>query len=290
MWRSPGVWFFPLQFVRRSVALLHCIFMSRQRLGQHFLSDSGWQQRILATLPLQSGDCWIEIGAGHGEMTHLLAGGERRVIAIETDPALAASLRGTVEANPAEWPRVEIVNADVLAVDLAHLGTGPFRVYGNLPYYITSPILRRLFVHADRISSIHIVIQLEVAERIVAQPCSRAYGYLSTLCQLYTQPEIVLRLPPGAFRPPPKVTSALVRMVLPGKRFSLGIPPKNESRFLEFIQTCFSQKRKTLRNNLRPFVSPGKIQQTLSACGLRADSRAEQLTLEQFALLFAELQ
>jgi 16S rRNA (adenine1518-N6/adenine1519-N6)-dimethyltransferase len=263
--------------------------MPRQRLGQHFLSDSGWQQRILATLPLQAGDSWIEIGAGHGEMTHLLAGGERRVIAIETDPALAASLSETAEANPSEWPRVEIVNADVLAVDFARMGPGPFHVYGNLPYYITSPILRRLFDNADRISSIHIVIQLEVAERIVAQPGSRAYGYLSTLCQLYTKPGIVLRLPPGAFRPPPKVTSALLQMVLPGKRSSLRIPTKDESRFLEFIQTCFSQKRKTLRNNLRPLIAPGKIQQTLSVCGLRPDSRAEQLTLEQFALLFAQL-
>jgi 16S rRNA (adenine1518-N6/adenine1519-N6)-dimethyltransferase len=174
--------------------------MPRQRLGQHFLSDSGWQQRILATLPLHAGDSWIEIGAGHGEMTHLLAGGERRVIAIETDPALAASLSETAETNPSEWPRVEIVNADVLAVDFARMGPGPFHVYGNLPYYITSPILRRLFDNADRISSIHIVIQLEVAERIVAQPGSRAYGYLSTLCQLYTKPGIVLRLPPGAIQ------------------------------------------------------------------------------------------
>jgi len=223
-------------------------------------------------------------------MTHLLAGDDRRVIAIETDPALAASLRETVEANPSEWPRIEIVNADVLAVDFSRIGPGRFHVYGNLPYYITSPILRRLFEHADRISSIHIVIQLEVAERIVAQPGSRAYGYLSTLCQLYTKPEIVLRLPAGAFRPPPKVTSALMRMALPGKRSSLQIPAKDETRFLEFVQTCFSQKRKTLRNNLRQLVSSGKIQQTLSTCGLRPDSRAEQLTLEQFALLFAELQ
>jgi len=263
--------------------------MARQRLGQHFLSDSGWQQRILATLLLQPGDRWIEIGAGHGEMTHLLAGSERRVVAIETDPVLAASLRETVDANPSEWPRVEIVNADVLAVDFARVGPEPFRVYGNLPYYITSPILRRLFDHADRISSIHVVTQLEVAERIVAQPGSRAYGYLSTLCQLYTKPEIVLRLPPGAFRPPPKVQSALLRMLLPGRRSSLRIPPEDEPRFLEFIQTCFSQKRKTLRNNLRPLVASGKIQQTLSICGLRPDSRAEQLTLEQFALLFAQL-
>src|SRR5262249_42710044 len=140
-----------------------------------------------------------------------------------------------------------------------------------------------------RISSIHVVIQLEVAERIVARPGSRAYGYLSTLCQFYARPEIVLRLPPGAFPPPPKVTSALVRMTLPRARSSIGIPQKDESQFLEFVQVCFSQKRKTLRNNLRSLIPHGGIAQAIVECGLRPDSRAEQLTLGQFALLFAQL-
>jgi 16S rRNA (adenine1518-N6/adenine1519-N6)-dimethyltransferase len=264
--------------------------MARQRLGQHFLADSGWQQRILATLPLKSNEPWIEIGAGHGEMTRLLAAHGRGVFAIETDPPLAAGLQEQVRENPSAWPGVEIVCGDVLGIDLGALTAGPFRVYGNLPYYITSPILHRLFGLADRIASIHIVIQLEVAERIVAHPCSRAYGYLSAACQFYTRPEICLRLPPGAFRPPPKVKSALLRMTTPGERSSLALSANDEARFLKFIQLCFGQKRKTLRNNLRSTTPDDRIQQSLVACRLRPDSRAEQLTLAQFALLFAALE
>ena len=261
--------------------------MARQRLGQHFLADSAWRGRILQTLPGGTNETWVEIGAGHGEMTRLLAAPERHVIAIETDERLAAGLRKATETNPAEWPSVEVVNADVLAIDLAKLAGEEFRVYGNLPYYITSPILTSLFQHADRIKSIHIVIQLEVAARIVARPGSRAYGYLSAVCQYYTRPEILLRIPPGAFRPPPKVASALVRMNLPGERATLEI--SDDAQFLTFVGVCFEQKRKTLRNNLRAFANAERITDALTACGLRPDARAEQLTLAEFAKLFAEL-
>jgi 16S rRNA (adenine1518-N6/adenine1519-N6)-dimethyltransferase len=261
-------------------------------MGQHFLAGLGWQKRIFQTLP-RGPNQWIEIGPGHGEMTHLLASEARRVVAIEADARLAQSLREQVQRTPSAWRGVEIVEGDVLATDIPALVTGPFRVYGNLPYYITSPILHRLFDCADRIASIHIVIQLEVAERIVAKPGCREYGYLSAVCQFYTKPEIVMRLPPGAFRPPPKVTSALVQMTLPGERGSLAIAGAEEKRFLEFIQLCFGQKRKTLRNNLRnglrPVPSDERIQEALALHGIRPDARAEQLTLSQFAGLFAQL-
>jgi 16S rRNA (adenine1518-N6/adenine1519-N6)-dimethyltransferase len=265
--------------------------MARQRLGQHFLGDGGWRQKILATLPRHAGETWVEIGAGHGEMTELLAGDGRRVIAIETDAQLAGRLRERVSSEPADWRGVEVVSADILRADLGSLAGSKFRVYGNLPYYITSPILHHLFRWADQIASIHIVIQLEVAARIAARPGRREYGYLSAACQFYAKPEIVMRIPPGAFRPPPQVTSALVRMTLPGERAGLGIT--DEQRFLEFVQLCFGQKRKTLRNNLRA-VAPDqwtdeRIHEALSAAGLRADARAEQLTLAEFAGLFERL-
>jgi 16S rRNA (adenine1518-N6/adenine1519-N6)-dimethyltransferase len=261
--------------------------MARQRLGQHFLGDAGWRRRILETLPRHPGETWVEIGAGHGEMTELLAGDARRVIAIETDAQLAERLRERVNAEPADWPDVEVVSADILHADLGQLTGGRFRVYGNLPYYITSPILHQLFRWADQIASIHIVIQLEVAARIAARPGRREYGYLSAACQFYAKPEIVMRIPPGAFRPPPRVTSALVRMTLPGERAGLGIT--DEQRFLEFVQLCFGQKRKTLRNNLRAVASDERIHEALGASGVRSDARAEQLTLAQFAALFERL-
>ena len=262
--------------------------MARQKLGQHFLGNPAWQKRILETLPRDPDDVWLEIGSGHGEMTHLLAGRGRRVVSIETDARLAEELRLRIEADPAEWPEVEIVSGDVLQLDLGSLaGGGRFRVYGSLPYYITSPILHRLFDYADQIASIHIVIQLEVAERIAARPGSRDYGYLSVACQFYARPEIIFQIPPGAFSPPPRVTSALLRMSMPGERASL--PVRDEGKFLDFVQRCFSQKRKTLRNNLRAIASDDRIHSALEACALRPDARAEQLSLEQFSSLFAAI-
>jgi 16S rRNA (adenine1518-N6/adenine1519-N6)-dimethyltransferase len=262
--------------------------MARQRLGQHFLADSGWRSRILQTLPRAENETWIEIGAGHGEITRLLAAPQRRLVAIDTDERLANGLRAAVASHPDEWPGVEVVCGDVLALDLGKLAGGEFRVYGNLPYYITSPILAHLFRYADRIRSIHIVIQLEVAARIVAKPGSRAYGYLSAVCQFYARPEILLRISPGAFRPPPKVASALLRMDLPGERAKLAI--LDEARFLKFVGVCFGQKRKTLRNNLRARADGGRIDAALAACSLRSDARAEQLSLAEFAALFEKLQ
>jgi len=264
--------------------------MSRQRLGQHFLHDIGWRKRILATLPLAPNQTWIEIGPGHGEMTQLVVGENRRIIVIETDQRLAEGLKAARDADPNQWPGLEIVTADVLATDIGELTTAKIHIYGNLPYYITSPILHHLFRWAAQIASIHIVIQVEVAERIAAHPNVRDYGYLSVLCQFYAQPKIALRIPPGAFRPPPKVKSALVGMTLPGAQANLNITGEaNEKHFLEFVQTCFSQKRKTLRNNLLAISSDKKIHEALAAAQLRPDARAEQLTLPQFAALYSQL-
>lgn len=257
--------------------------MSRQKLGQHFLSNPTWRQRIAQTLPAATDSTWLEIGAGHGEMTEFLAERGGRVIAIETDPTLASALRDRFVASA----NVKIVESDILSVNLAALTPNRFRVYGNLPYYITSPILAHLFRFVAQIESIHIVIQLEVAQRIVASPHHREYAYLSALCQYFTRPEIVLRIPPGAFRPPPKVHSALVAMQLPGERAHLSIA--NDDAFLEFLRHSFAQKRKTLRNNLKSIFTDEQIAAALAACKLTANSRAEELSLVQFAELFRAL-
>ncbi len=261
--------------------------MARQRMGQHFLASLAWRKKILETLPRAANETWIEIGAGHGEMTQLLAEPGRRLIAIEADSRLAESLKAHVSSDPERWPGVEVVAGDVLQLDLRSLAGSTFRVYGNLPYYITSPILFQLFGYADQITSIHTVVQWEVATRIVARPGRREYGYLSAVCRFYTQPELVLRVPPAAFRPPPRVTSALVCMTLPGERATLAV--SDEKRLLDFVQTCFVQKRKTLRNNLRAIAPDARIQAALIAAGLRPDVRAEQLSLAQFAALFVNL-
>jgi 16S rRNA (adenine1518-N6/adenine1519-N6)-dimethyltransferase len=274
--------------------------MARQKMGQHFLGDAGWRKRILENLRLQPGQTWVEIGPGHGEMTRMLAGDGRRVIAIEADRVLAHGLETEINGAPEEWKGVEVVTSDVLVADVgaivdgatadaAHAagGGGTFSVYGSLPYYITSPILHHLFRWAERIASIHIVIQLEVAERIAARPGSRDYGYLSTVCQFYARPKIAFRIPPGAFRPPPKVQSALVEMALPGEGAALGI--REPDKFFGFLSLCFTQKRKTLRNNLLGVTSDERIHEALEQTGVRSDARAEQLTLAQFAAIFKSI-
>ena len=258
--------------------------MSRQRLGQHFLADAGWRARIRESLRPEPDDLWVEIGAGHGEMTRELAASAARVVAIEMDAQLVETLR----ALASEKPNIEVAAADVLKVDLACLlGNRRVRIYGNLPYYITSPILHRLFEHAWRIASIHVVIQLEVAARLAARPGRRDYGYLSVATQYFTRPEIVFRIPPGAFRPRPKVASALVAMSLPGAGERLHVT--DEAAFLGFVQSCFAQKRKTLANNLRAVAPPQRVAEALAAAALGPKARAEELTLPQFAALFREM-
>lgn len=263
--------------------------MSPQRLGQHFLKDAAWRERILRALPLPasagaSDELWLEIGAGHGEMTRELARRVARLMAIEVDAKLLPGL----ERLATELGNVTLVPGDVLALDLAQVTGGePFHAYGSLPYYITSPILMRLFEHAERLRSVSVVVQLEVAARITARPGRREYGYLSAVTQFYTQPEIALRLPPGAFQPRPKVASALVRMRLPGQRAKLAV--RDEAAFLRFVGYCFAQKRKTLLNNLRPHFAAARIADALAAARLKPQARAEELTLAQFARLFGEL-
>jgi len=172
-----------------------------------------------------------------------------------------------------------------LTTDLASIAAGNrIRIYGNLPYYITSPILHHFFQCAPLIDEIHIVIQLEVAQRLTAPPGSKSYGYLSVLTQFYARPDLALRIPRGAFRPPPEVDSALVSMRLPGEDSQLKLA--DESAFLEFVKACFAQKRKTLANNLRGIHNPARTREILKNLQLREDARAEQLSVKELAAVF----
>jgi 16S rRNA (adenine1518-N6/adenine1519-N6)-dimethyltransferase len=268
--------------------------MARQRLGQHFLADLHWREEIARAirvsphstvlLPRDDQHCWIEIGSGHGEMSqHLLATGDP-VHAIEIDPKFHPGLRHLAK----QFPNLNVVPGDILTADLAAIAAGRrIRIYGNLPYYITSPILHHLFTFADIIDEIHIVIQTEVGHRVAAQPGTSDYGYLSVVTQFYTRPEFVFEIPRAAFAPPPEVTSALVTLRLPGERAKLALG--DPSRFLEFVKLCFSKKRKTMVNNLRALAKPDAVREALASLNLRPDARAEQLTVAQFAALHALL-
>src|ERR1700688_1152537 len=286
--------------------------MSRQPLGQHFLADVYWREEIarairvsprsevaVAAAAEQADFCWVEIGPGHGEITEYLVATGATVHVIEVDQFLIGNLNRLKKNNP----NLDVICGDILETDLAAVANGKrMRIYGSLPYYITSPILHHLFRFAELIEEIHVVVQTEVAERMAAEPGSKAYGSLSVATQLNSRPELVLEIPRAAFTPPPEVGSTLVTLRLPGGwgelRRSGFLEEVNKSgqqkieaeeEFLEFVKLCFSKKRKTLVNNLRELAEPDEVRKALGAVGLRPDARAEQISISNFAALYATL-
>jgi 16S rRNA (adenine1518-N6/adenine1519-N6)-dimethyltransferase len=264
--------------------------MSRVRCpkwGQHFLKDQSVCRKIVDSLSLQPGDLVIEIGAGRGAMTRLLADRAPRLVAIEIDQGLAEKL--TYEFS--HMPQVEILRADILQIDFSSLlkrhNAQRCYVFGNLPYYITSPILNRLFDSRASIRHMTLLMQREVAARVTATAGSRAYGYLSVLVQTSAEPRITMAVPPGAFSPPPKVQSALVDFLM-AARFP-GWDDKTYRAFLEFARLCFQRKRKNLLNNLAPRYSRGDVQRALEAHGLGPRTRAEELDVGELVRLFDAL-
>lgn len=229
-------------------------------------------------------------------MTEFLARSGVPVHVIELDESLIGHLNRLKKT----LPNLEVICEDVLQSDLQLIARGRrMRVYGSLPYYITSPILHHLFKFAELIDEIHVVVQTEVAERMAAEPGSKAYGYLSVVTQLNARPELVLEIPRAAFGPPPEVGSTLVTLRLPGEWATLrrnGLLPTgnagsagDQEMFLDFVKSCFSKKRKTLVNNLRSNWPPEEIRAALTSLGLRNDARAEQISISNLAALHATL-
>jgi 16S rRNA (adenine1518-N6/adenine1519-N6)-dimethyltransferase len=255
----------------------------RAHLGQVFLADRSVERRILGALTLSEQDAVLEIGAGPGNMTALLAGAAEKVLAVELDPKWAAALRERFAGNG----RVTVIEADILQLAIDELaraaGRERIRVFGNLPYYITSPCLLHLFRYHFVIDEIVVMVQHEVAERIVAEPGSREYGLFSVACRYYTQPSLLFTIPPSAFRRPPRVNSALVRMTVAPRRKSLGI--EDEERFWRWMRAAFAQKRKTLVNNWKGLCDADRLRAAMARQGIDPQARAESLSLEQLAAL-----
>lgn len=245
-----------------------------RRLGQHFLARKSVLDNIAEAACEQDAPLVIEIGAGRGALTESLLERAQRVIAIEVDPILVHYLRQKfADAIAAE--RLTIIEGDVLKTDLSQWGPAP--VVGNLPYYITSPILERTFGTKTATQAVFLM-QAEVATRVCAGPKSRDYGYLSAVAQVQSHVERLFEVPAAAFRPPPKVESAIVRFTPrdPVADFGVADVPK----FLRFAGVCFRQKRKTLRNNLVA-AYPKEIVDALPEARLRA----EQLSVAELARL-----
>lgn len=245
-----------------------------RRLGQHFLARTSVLEKIAAAATPLPGLTVIEIGPGKGALTHFLLPRASRVIAIELDQVLIHYLQEKFRGDD----RLTVIHADVLQTDLS--AWGEVSVAGNLPYYITSPIVERVLGLRSLLRSAVFLVQKEVGLRICAEPGSRDYGYLSVQCQLLSQPRYLATVPPGAFRPPPKVDSAIVQLT-----------PRPEpliddaQAFLSFAALCFHQKRKKLRNKLA-----GVYPLDLVDCKPEAGLRAEQLSVEQMIGLYRRLQ
>jgi 16S rRNA (adenine1518-N6/adenine1519-N6)-dimethyltransferase len=251
----------------------------RKSLGQHFLSDPRILTRIVDTLNPTRDETVVEIGPGRGAMTELLKDRARSVIAIEYDRALAAMLRDRYADS-----NVRVIEADVLATDLGSAAGGPYALIGNVPYYITTPILFHA-LRPPRATRAVYLVQLEVAERMRATPGSKEYGALTVNLQAVAGVELVFRVPRGAFQPPPRVESAVVRVV-PLKQPL--VTPDEEQGFRGFVQSVFGMRRKQMRRVLRGILggAASAAELHLERARVDPDSRPETLEPAQFAALY----
>ncbi|MGH8042314.1 MAG: 16S rRNA (adenine(1518)-N(6)/adenine(1519)-N(6))-dimethyltransferase RsmA [Rudaea sp.] len=251
----------------------------RKRFGQHFLHDPGILHRILDCVAPQRGEHLVEIGPGEGALTLPLLRAAGKLTAIELDRDLIEPLREKARGVG----ELTILNADVLTVDFSALAQGTLmRIVGNLPYNISTPILFHCLNHAEAMADMHFMLQKEVVERMAAAPGSKVYGRLSVMLQLRCSVEPLLRVPPGAFRPPPKVDSAVVRLVpLPAAQLT----DVNADLLARIVRAAFGQRRKTLSNALSGIANADDM----TAVGIDPRSRAEQLPAQAFVALARQL-
>lgn len=251
-----------------------------KKLGQNFLIDAAIVRGIVAAAHIEAGDRVLEIGPGIGTLTQGLAEAGAEVCAVELDKKLPAVLRETLKA----YPSVRIVPGDILKVNIPEImGEQPFKVVANLPYYITTPILMALLEQRLPITEMVTMVQREVAERMTAAPGSKAYGALSVAIQYFTEPKIVLDVPPKSFLPPPEVMSVVIACRV---REQPAVAVKDERLFFRVVRAAFGQRRKTLMNALRGggFLRE-QVRDALERSGIDPTRRGETLSLLEFARL-----
>ncbi len=259
---------------------------AKRHLGQNFLSGSHYPDRILKAVAPAAGETIVEIGPGHGALTAGLVESGARVIAIELDSDLVPALNQRFASNE----NFSLIQADAMEVDICGL-VGPgssARVVANLPYYISTPILQRLIAQRSCITEMTLMLQREVVDRLTAPPGGKEYGYLTVLAGLYCRAERLFDVPPGAFRPAPKVHSSVIRLsVLDRPSAAVG----DDKFLLEVASSIFGQRRKTVLNNLRASrtrlgLSGAEMAMlALETAGIDPQRRAETLSIAEIAAL-----
>ena len=251
-----------------------------KKLGQNFLIDSHIVQGIVDAAEINAGDRVLEIGPGIGTLTQGLAEAGANVTAVELDKKLPAVLKETLKG----YDNVKIVPGDILKVNIKEImGEGEFKVAANLPYYITTPILMTLLERHLPITNMVTMVQKEVAERMIAKPDSKAYGALSVAVQYYTEPKIVLDVPPRSFIPAPEVDSVVIACKV---RKTPAVVVTDEKMFFRVVKAAFGQRRKTLANALRGGGFPKeKISPAMEQANIELNRRGETLSLTEFASL-----
>jgi 16S rRNA (adenine1518-N6/adenine1519-N6)-dimethyltransferase len=252
----------------------------KQSLGQNFLVDDNISRKIVQSLSLKADDVVLEIGPGHGALTQHLAGTVRHLIAVEIDQRVVENLRERFDSR-----QTTILHEDFLNIRLDEWQKKyktPLRVVGNIPYHLTSPILFKIFEERTAVCDCTLMMQKEVARRLIQKPGTKEYGILSVFTQFYGVPKLLFTVSPNCFYPKPKVTSAIVQIRMHDK-----LPFRvNEKRFKEVVKTAFGKRRKTLRNSLKylPYEQE-QVEQVLKNFDFPLDKRPERLSVGQFAEL-----
>jgi 16S rRNA (adenine1518-N6/adenine1519-N6)-dimethyltransferase len=253
--------------------------LHKKHLGQNFLTDTRVRQRIIQACEFKPEDVVVEIGPGQGVLTRLIAPHVKRLVCVETDRDLIEPLRLGLPSS------AEIVHADFLKWDMGHLPSG-IKVVGNIPYYISTPIIEKLIEHRSQISTSFLTVQLEFGQRLTAKPGGKEYGSLTCFAQYYAELRMLFKIKNTCFKPAPKVDSCFLSLSTRPHPQGAG----NDEEFLfKLIQTAFQQRRKNIVNSLKGMVGKVKLEESLHALGIDPNARPENLTLSNYIELSKRL-
>ena len=251
----------------------------KKHLGQNFLADIHIQQKIVQSCDFSVDDMVLEIGPGQGVLTRLIAPKVKRLICIETDRDLIEPLQASLPAS------VEIIHGDFLKMEMDHLPSG-IKVIGNIPYYISTPIIEKLIENRSKVSTVFLTVQLEFGERLTAKSGGKDYGSLSCFAQYYADLKMLFKIKNTCFKPAPKVDSSFLRMTM---KSPTEASASSQDFLFKLIQTAFQQRRKNIVNSLKSLVGKEKLEQSLKATGINPNARAENLTLSNYIALSKSL-